>query len=284
MKNYTQIIKSVAAFALGASVITSAAVAVDTTASAKTTHKVLKGKLVNSKNKKVIAGFKVYNSVLYKNGKTFTGIYKGKYYKEGQLYTGVVSKTFYQKGVAATKVFKGVYYKKGKCFTGTVGKYYFKSGKKFKGSKEGKYYVNGVPATGVYEVNGVNVQYKNGKVVTDKVAPLIKLKDAKQTFVIKNTGTVTYKVRTGDVFTLPIVTAKDNLDKSVKLVTSITDSQGNTVDKIDTSIAGIYTIIYTAKDLASNQTTVKVTVNVEDVTSVEPAQTADQVEISETAK
>lgn len=248
MKNYTQkMIQSVAAFALGASVITSAAVAVDTTASAKTTCKVLKGKLVNSKSKKAIAGFKVYNSVLYKNGKTFTGIYKGKFYKEGQLYTGVVDKTFYQKGLKATKVFKGIYYKKGKAFTGVVGKYYF----------------------------------KNGKVI-DKVAPLIKLKDAEQTFAFKNSGTVTYKVKTGNVFNLPTATVKDNLDKSVKLVTSITDAQGNTVDKIDTTIAGTYTIVYTAKDLASNQTTVKVTVDVEDTTSVEPTKTADQDETSET--
>ncbi|MGX9133348.1 hypothetical protein ACWV26_03060 [Rummeliibacillus sp. JY-2-4R] len=79
MSNYKlKFVKSAAALALGASVITSAVVVADTSASAKTTYKVSNGKLVNAKTKKVVKGYVSYKSVLYKDGKAYTGTYKSK--------------------------------------------------------------------------------------------------------------------------------------------------------------------------------------------------------------
>ncbi|RPJ96788.1 hypothetical protein CW357_03125 [Rummeliibacillus sp. TYF005] len=274
MTNYKmKFVKSAAALALGTSVITSAVVAGDLSASAKTTYKVSNGKLVNAKTKKAIKGYKVYKSVLYKDGKKFTGTYKAKYYKAGKLFTGVVNKTYYKKGVKATAVYKGVYYKKGKAFTGITsygnyyengvkftgkkGNVYYKNGKKFTGTTSyGNYYVNGLRANGIYEFNGVNVEYKNGKVVEDKTAPVITLEDGAKT---------SYTVKNGEEFTAPKATAKDNLDKKVEVKSSITDAEGKAVEKIDTTVAGIYTITYTAQDLAANKATaVQVSVEVED--------------------
>ncbi|MFJ8261861.1 immunoglobulin-like domain-containing protein [Rummeliibacillus sp. NPDC094406] len=292
MKNYKQkLIKSATAFALGVSVITTAVVAVDTTASAKTSCKVSHGKLVNPKSHKLIAGFKTYQSVLYKNGKKFTGVYKGKYYKCGTLFTGVVTKTYYKKGVKATATVKGVYYKQGKPFTGDKHQVFYKNGKPFTGEQHhkfykngkpftgehhhvffengkkvnctmpnGKYYINGVPANGIYEINGVKVEYKNGKVVTDKTSPVISLeKGAKSVYKIKN----------GEVFTVPTATAKDHLGNSVEVVSSIIDSEGKAVEKIDTTVAGTYTITYTAKDNSSNKATaIQISVEVKKATPV----------------
>ncbi|WP_397537219.1 immunoglobulin-like domain-containing protein [Rummeliibacillus pycnus] len=278
MKNYTQkLIKSATAFALGASVITSAVVAVDTTASAKTSCKVSHGKLVNSKSHKLIAGFKTYQSVLYKNGKKFTGVYKGKYYKGGTLFTGVVTKTYYKKGVKATATVKGVYYKQGKPFTGDKHHVFYKEGKPFTGEHHhvyfengqkvnrtmpnGKYYINGVPANGIYEINGVKVEYKKGKVVTDKTSPVISLEKGAKTV---------YKIKNGEVFTVPTATAKDHLGNSVEVVSSIINSAGKAVEKIDTTVAGTYTITYTAKDNSSSKATaIQISVEVKKATPVQ---------------
>ena len=225
-----KMIKSAAALALGASVLTTAVVSGDASASAKTTCKVSHGKLINAKSKKVIAGFKMFNSVLYKNGKKFTGVYKGKYYKQGELYTGLVKKIYFKKGVKANGTFKGVYYKYGKPFT----------------------------ATGVYEVNGKNVQFKNGKAVADHKAPVITLEGGAKKI---------YKVKNGEEFTAPKATAKDNLDKTVTVTTKIFNPQGKVIDHIDTTVAGAYKIKYYSKDLASNKSKVTVTVVVEPATT-----------------
>ena len=149
MKKFAlKLTKSAAALALGASVLTSAVVATDTTASAKNTHKISHGKLIDSKTHKTIKGYKVFKSNLYKNGKKFSGNYKGKYYKFG------------------------------KAFTGEVGHRYYKHGEKFTGKGNlNRYYFNGVLANGIYELNGKNVQFKNGKIVADRIAPKITLEN-----------------------------------------------------------------------------------------------------------
>ncbi|WP_102692956.1 DUF5011/hyalin repeat domain-containing protein [Rummeliibacillus pycnus] len=276
IKSSQKLIQSAAAFALGASVITTAVVAVDTTASAKTSYKVSHGKLINAKSHKLIAGFKIYESVLYKNGKKFTGVYKGKYYKEGTLFTGVATKTYYKKGVKATATVKGIYYKKGKPFTGELHSKFYKEGKPFTGEyhnvlfangkkihcamPNGKYYVNGVLANGSYELNGVQVEFKKGKVVVDKTSPVM----------ILPTGKTVYNIKNGEAFTAPTVTAKDQLGNSIDVVSSITNSEGKTVDKIDTTVAGTYTIIYTAKDGSSNKTNaILVSVEVKKATPIQ---------------
>ena len=255
-----KMIKSAAALALGASVLTTAVVSGDASASAKTTCKVSHGKLINAKSKKVIAGFKMFDSVLYKNGKKFTGVYKGKYYKQGEFYTGLVKKIYFKKGVKANGTFKGVYYKYGKPFTGEKGHVHFKNGKKLKHvTVKGIYYINGVRATGVYEVNGKNVQFKNGKAVADHKAPVITLEGGAKKI---------YKVKNGEEFTAPKATAKDNLDKTVTVTTKIFNPQGKVIDHIDTTVAGAYKIKYYSKDLASNKSKVTVTVVVETATTV----------------
>ncbi len=135
-----------------------------------------------------------------------------------------------------------MYYYKGKPFTGVA--------------KSGNYLVNGLYANGIYSINGVNVEYKNGKVVADKTAPVITLEKGSEK---------SYKVQYGEEFTAPKATAKDNLDKTVNVVTSITDAEGNKIDKIDTNVAGLYTITYTAQDRAKNASAVQVSVEVEGI-------------------
>lgn len=246
-KSTQKLIKSAAAIALGTSVLASALVTVDTSVSAKTSCKVSHSKLVNAKSHKLIAGFKTYQFVLYKNGKEFTGIYKDKYFKSGTLFTGVSSKIYYKKGVKATATVRGVYYKKGVPFTGEKTHVFYKNGKKINGTTpNGKYYINGILANGTYTMNGVQVEYKNGKVVADKTAPIITLEEGSKTF---------YKIKKGKEFTAPRVTAKDILGNSVDVVSSIIDSEGKAVEKIDTTVTGTYTIIFTAKDNTTNKAT-----------------------------
>lgn len=271
MTNYKmKFVKSAAAIALGASVITSAVVAGDLSASAKTTYKVSKGKLVNAKTKKAIKGYKTYKSVLYKDGKKYTGTYKAKYYKSGKLFTGLVGKTYYKKGVKATGTYKGVYYKKGKAFTGTTsyGNYYkngvrftgktaagtyYKNGKKFNGTTAaGYYYINGKRAEGIILVKDVEVEYKNGKVVADKTAPVITIDGQKDGDKIE--------LKNGADFATPKASVKDNVDSKVKVVTEIKDQDGKVVKSIDTKVAGTYTITYAAKDASDNASVATITV------------------------
>lgn len=259
-----KLIKSAAAIALGASTVTTVVATSNTSASAKTTYKVSHGKLINAKSKKAIAGFKTFDSVLYKNGKKFTGIYKGKYYKEGTLYTGVVYKTYFKKDVKLTGTFKGIYYKYGKPFTGEKGHVLFKNGKKLnRVTVKGIYYINGVRANGIYEIEGENVEFQNGKVVADRVAPVITLEDGAKTI---------YNVKNGEVFTAPKATAKDNLDKTINVNTKIFNSLGKEIDNIDTTVAGTYKIKYYAEDLASNKAKVTITVVVAPAEQVAPTE------------
>lgn len=241
MTNYKlKFVKSAAALALGASVITSAVVAGDVSASAKTTYKVSKGKLVNAKTKKAIKGYKSYKSVLYKDGKKFTGTYKGKYYKSGKLFTGTTS--------------YGNYYKNGVKFTGKTSKgTYYKNGKKFNGTTSyGYYYINGKRAEGIVVVKGVDVLYKNGKPVADKTAPVITISGYKSGDKIE--------LKNGAEFATPKASVKDNVDSKVKVVTEIKDQDGKVVDAIDTKVAGTYTITYAAKDASGNTSAATVTV------------------------
>lgn len=261
MTNYKmKFVKSAAALALGASVITSAVVAGDLSASAKTTYKLSNGKLVNAKTKKAIKGYKVYKSVLYKDGKKYTGTYKAKYYKSGKLFTGKTSKGVYYK---AGKKFTGTtsygyYYKNGVRYTGkTTSGIYYKNGKKFNGTTTaGYYYINGKRAEGIVVVKGVDVLYKNGKVVADKTAPVITIDGQKDGDKIE--------LKNGADFATPKASVKDNVDSKVKVVTEIKDQDGKVVDAIDTKVAGTYTITYAAKDASGNTSAATITVEVAD--------------------
>lgn len=67
----------------------------------------------------------------------------------------------------------------------------------------------------------------------------------------------------GAEFKVPVVTAKDNLDKNVTVSHIIKDSNNKTLNSIDTSVAGEYRITYTAVDNSGNKSAleIKVVVN-----------------------
>lgn len=93
MKNF-KLVKSAAAVALGASVVTAAILPGTTHASAASKYKVSHGKLVNAKTGKLVKGYVVFKSKLYHNGKLNKG-YKTvgsgktiKLYHDGSLKKG----------------------------------------------------------------------------------------------------------------------------------------------------------------------------------------------------
>ncbi|WP_010302306.1 hypothetical protein [Kurthia senegalensis] len=175
-----KMIKTAAAVALGASVVATAVA--PGAASAATTYKLKSGKLVNAKTGKVVKGYKVYKSTLYKDGKKAKGYvtFNKVLYKDGKKFTGLRSAKYYKAGKLATGTFKGVYYKTGKKFTGLKSGVYYKAGVKGTGLYKSVYYKNGKKGTalvgGVYYKNGAKgtgsykgIQYKAGKAVTGVV-------------------------------------------------------------------------------------------------------------------
>ncbi|MFN0311201.1 Ig-like domain-containing protein [Kurthia sp. ISK08] len=160
-----KLIKTAAALALGASVVTSAVATTDASAASK--YKIKSGKLVYAKSGKVVKGYVTYKSTVYKNGKKLTGL-KGKtYYKAGKKATGTYKGVYYVKGVkkVTTGTYNKAYYVKGvkKVSTGLYASKYYKDGKVATGTYKGAYYVNGVKkvTTGTY--NGA--YYVKGKKV-----------------------------------------------------------------------------------------------------------------------
>ncbi|VEI05047.1 hypothetical protein [Kurthia zopfii] len=153
MSNF-KLIKTAAALALGASVVTSAVVPTDASAASK--YKIKNGKLVIAKTGKVAKGYVTYKSTVYKDGKKLTGL-KGKtYYKAGKKATGTYKGAYYYKGAkkVTTGTYKGAYYVKGvkKVTTGLYNGRYYKSGAKATGTYKGAYYVKGTKkvTTGTY--------------------------------------------------------------------------------------------------------------------------------------
>ena len=153
MSNF-KLIKTAAALALGASVVTSAVVPTDASAASK--YKISKGKLVIAKTGKVAKGYVTYKSTVYKDGKKLTGL-KGKtYYKAGKKATGTYKGAYYYKGAkkVTTGTYKGAYYVKGvkKVTTGLYNGRYYKAGQKATGTYKGAYYVKGTKkvTTGTY--------------------------------------------------------------------------------------------------------------------------------------
>ena len=160
-----KLIKTAAALALGASVVTSAVATTDASAASK--YKIKSGKLVYAKSGKVVKGYVTYKSTVYKNGKKLTGL-KGKtYYKAGKKATGTYKGAYYVKGVkkVTTGTYNKAYYVKGvkKVTTGIYNKKYYKYGKVATGTYKGAYYVKGIKkvTTGTY--NGA--YYVKGKKV-----------------------------------------------------------------------------------------------------------------------
>lgn len=66
------------------------------------------------------------------------------------------------------------------------------------------------------------------------------------------TGDKTLNVEYGAKFTIPVVTATDNIDKNVKVTSVITNEAGERLTEIDTKESGIYKLTYSAVDVAGN--------------------------------
>jgi hypothetical protein len=73
-------------------------------------------------------------------------------------------------------------------------------------------------------------------------------------------GEETIAVAYGAEFTAPVVTATDDIDEEVEVVSVITDAAGNELQAIDTKKPGTYTITYTAEDSAGNVSELELTV------------------------
>ncbi|WP_404455653.1 S-layer homology domain-containing protein [Virgibacillus necropolis] len=83
----------------------------------------------------------------------------------------------------------------------------------------------------------VNVTYKK----PDTVAPQLILQ-----------GTNTYYVEKGNDFTIPKISASDNKDEQINVISVIKNELGEELTKIDTTKVGTYNIHYNAEDLAGN--------------------------------
>lgn len=81
----------------------------------------------------------------------------------------------------------------------------------------------------------------------------------------------TIEIDVNSTFTMPKVTANDNIDGDIsdKIKTEI-KKDGKTEDKIDTSKAGTYTITYTVEDSSKNVTTKTITVKIINNSSDKP--------------
>lgn len=83
--------------------------------------------------------------------------------------------------------------------------------------------------------------------------------------VLSYAGETAVTVANGASFTAPEVTGTDNVDESVTVTKVIKDAAGTVVEAIDTTVAGTYTITYSAVDAAGNASNeVVITVTVEE--------------------
>ncbi|HZK01169.1 MAG TPA: InlB B-repeat-containing protein, partial [Tissierellaceae bacterium] len=71
--------------------------------------------------------------------------------------------------------------------------------------------------------------------------------------VLNYDGETEIIVAYGAEFTIPEVTATDNVDGPVDVTSVITDADSNVIETIDTTVAGAYTITYSAVDAAGNE-------------------------------
>lgn len=300
-------VKTAAAVALGASVVTTAVA--PGAASAATSYKIKDGKLY--KNGKIAKGYVVYKGTLYKNGKKNKGYAKVGTGSSMKLYYNTKLKKGFKTANNATLLFKdGVLYKgykqagsnerlykDGKLTTGWIvytndegTKYLYSKGYLYTGLKtatrsgvknlfengvlaEGEkaykdeLYVDGVLAEGVKEFDGVT--YIDGK------------KDVAKPEITAEDQTIEYGAK--DVDVLSFAKVEDNSKEEIKAEAKIS-FDGKDVEKIDTKKPGVYTVTYTAKDKNGNEAEakeIKVTVAEAKEAKVESVEAinATQVEI-----
>ena len=156
--------KQLTAIALSTAMFTSAIAMAPGVTNAKTTYKIVNGKLVDVKTKKVVKGYKTYNGKLYKDGKLFKGIYKNTYYNKGKKASYWYNDVYYHQGKPYTG-YSGqqkLRFKDGLPLTGEYNKILFEDGKRFNGWKDSKYYLKGHLANGNVTINGKTYKFKDG--------------------------------------------------------------------------------------------------------------------------
>ena len=153
--------KQLTAIALSTTMFVSAVAIAPGVTNAKTTYKIVNGKLVNAKTKKVVKGYKTYQNKLYKDGKLFKGLYKDTYYNKGKKASYWYKKVYYHQGKPYTG-YSGqqkLRFKDGEPVTGVYNKILFEDGKRFNGWKDSKYYKNRHLANGNVTINGKTYKF-----------------------------------------------------------------------------------------------------------------------------
>ena len=103
------------------------------------------------------------------------------------------------------------------------------------------------------------IEEAGGLVEEDTEAPVLTV-DGEKEITVEN----------GAELKLPVVTATDNKDEAVEVTSVIKDANGNEIEKIDTTVAGVYTVTYSAEDEAGNKAEdVVVTVTVKEAVDAE---------------
>src|SRR5690625_647783 len=82
--------------------------------------------------------------------------------------------------------------------------------------------------------------------------------------VINYNGKTSFTVKYDGTFTVPTLTATDNVDGKIDTVLTITNPNGDVVGELDTTVAGTHTLTYVAEDSAGNKTELAMHVTVED--------------------
>ncbi len=168
MKNF-KLVKTTAALALGASVVTAAVVPGATDASAASKYKVSNGKLVNAKTGKVVKGYVVFKSKLYYNGKLKKGYKTVGSGKTIKLYYNGSLKKGYKTAKNNKLLFFNGSLKKGYKTAGN-GERLYKDGQLDKGyevygdvDKDPSLYYNGYLKSGYKTANNATLLFYNGK-------------------------------------------------------------------------------------------------------------------------
>lgn len=168
MKNF-KLVKTTAALALGASVVTAAVVPGTTSASAASKYKVTNGKLVNAKTGKVVKGYVVFKSKLYYNGKLKKGYKTVGSGKTIKLYYNGSLKKGYKTARNSKLLFFNGSLKKGYKSAGS-GERLYKDGFLAKGyevygdvDKNPKLYYNGYLKSGYKTANNATLLFYNGE-------------------------------------------------------------------------------------------------------------------------
>lgn len=168
MKKF-KLVKTAAALALGASVVTAAVVPGATDASAASKYKVSNGKLLNAKTGKAVKGYVVYKSKLYYNGKVKKGYKTVGTGKSIKLYYNGTLKKGYKTARDNKLLFFNGKLKKG-YKTALSGEYLYKNGFLNKGykvygdvDKSPVLYYNGKLKSGYKTANNGTLLFYNGK-------------------------------------------------------------------------------------------------------------------------